>query len=86
MPARDVVLVRQVVYGEGAGIAGGFARYNRSSGKVVRYSMPAHVNVIRRYGKGLYLGTSEGISIVVDSKVEHLRFKVDLDGKYHIRH
>ncbi len=73
-------------YGEGAGVAEGIARYDRRSRKVIRYSIPAHVNVIRRFGNGLYLGTSEGISIMVDNKVEHLRFEVDLAGKYHIRH
>lgn len=82
---RDTIWLGLASYGEGAGIAGGLARYDRRSRKVVRYSIPAHVNVIRRFGNGLYLGTSEGISIILDSKVDQLRFEVDLDGKYHIR-
>jgi len=71
-------------YGEGASVAGGLVKYDRRSKRVTGYSMPALVNVIRSLGNRLFLGTSEGISIVVDDKVEHLRFEVDLDGKYHI--
>ncbi|HEX4841134.1 MAG TPA: hypothetical protein VFV60_03110, partial [bacterium] len=73
-------------YGEGATVAGAVATYDSRTGKVMRYSLPVHVNVIRRFENGLYMGTSEGISIVVDNKVEHLRFEVDVDGMYHIRH
>lgn len=75
-----------VMVREGSNLAGGLLRYDRRSGKIVRYFIPALVNVIRRLGNSLYLGTSEGIYVVVDSRVEHLRFEIDPGGGYRIRH
>ncbi len=69
---------------EGAAGPGGLARYDRRTREVLRYRIPAHVNVIRRFGDRLYLGTSDGIYVVADGKVEHVRLKVELGGKYSV--
>lgn len=72
-------------YGEGTLIPGGIVSYDRTSKKIVRHEIPRLINVIRRVGDRLYVGTVSGISVMAAGTWEHLQFERDLGGNYLLR-
>lgn len=72
---------------EGTPGSGGLAAYDISSGEFSAYDIPAVINVVRRVGDSLFMGTQNGIyTLSADGKVSFLGPRLDKDGKYQLRH
>lgn len=52
---------------------------------MTRYRVPAIVNVIRRAGDDLYLGTSDGLYILRNEALTRVAFVLDASGRYSVR-
>ena len=76
--------------GEGSTSSGGLARYDRATGTVKKYKVPAVINKILRTGDTLYLATTNGIYLVPvqhdkGDKLVHLEYTLNIDGRYSLR-
>ncbi len=76
--------------GEGSTSSGGVARYDRATGTVKKYKVPAVINKILRAGDALYLATTNGIYLVLVQndkgyKLVHLEYTLNIDGSYSLR-
>ena len=69
---------------EGSAVPGGLARIARRNGKVTKYNVPAIVRRIVSWNHSIYMGTSEGIFVLSQDKLNHLSFEPDLNGRYHL--
>ena len=76
--------------GEGSTSSGGLARYDRATGTVKKYKVPAVINKILRAGDTLYLATTNGIYLLLvhhdkGDKLVHLEYTLNIDGSYSLR-
>ena len=76
--------------GEGSTSSGGVARYDRATGTVKKYKVPAVINKILRAGDTLYLATTNGIYLLLvqhdkGDKLVHLDYTLNIDGSYSLR-
>jgi hypothetical protein len=76
-----VALARQP---EGSAMPGGLARIARRSGNVTKYDVPAIIRQIVRWNHSIYMGTSDGIFVWSEGKLNHLSFEPDLSGRYRL--
>lgn len=65
---------------EGAPYSGGLVSYDRKSGYVSSYPIRGMVNVIRKWGDRVYVGTSTGITIVSSGTITTATLNIDKDG------
>ncbi len=70
---------------EGETSPGGLAAYDPSSGEIKVYDVPAVINVVRRVGDSLFMGTQNGIyTLSVDGKVSFLGPRLNKEGEYQL--
>jgi hypothetical protein len=69
---------------EGAVMPGGLARIDRRSGKVTKFDVAAIIHRIVRWNRSIYMGTSEGIFVLSEGKLNHLSVAPDLNGRYRL--
>lgn len=70
---------------EGAPGSGGLAAYDISSGEISVYDVPAVINVVRRVGDSLFIGTEDGIyTLSADGEVAFWGPRLNKEGKYQL--
>ena len=79
---RDALWIGLASQPEGAQRPGGLARYDRESGVFTLYDIPAVVNVIRRYGQTLFVGTAAGVYALDATGLRHVALDFDVTGGY----
>lgn len=77
---RDAIWLALVHRGEYGDNSGGVLRWDRGSGKVTRFAMPAVTSVITRYRNKLYFATSDGIAALAGSRLRNFFVDYGLDG------
>ena len=78
----DAVWAGLVNYPEGADRSGGLIRYDLSSRSVTRYDVPDIVLTMIRHDNALFIGTSNGLYILRDSRFTRFRFEPNLAGDF----
>jgi hypothetical protein len=78
---QDALWVGLANQPEGAQRPGGLARYDRRSGAFEHYDIPAIVHVIRRYGRTLFVGTSNGVYALDGDTLRHVALDFDVTGQ-----
>lgn len=79
---KDYIWLGLVRHPEGEDFGGGLVRYSRKTGRISKYRVPEIVSVIRRVGKDLYLGTSDGLYVLTNNKLTHVTFVPGADWRY----
>lgn len=70
---------------EGAPYSNGLVGISRKNESLKRYDVPGMINAILRHGRLLYLGTSDGVTVLGKvNGIENLRWQIDMDGRYRV--
>ena len=68
---------------EGSVYPQGIAKISRKNKSVKLYKIPNLVNTIKRVGKAIYVGTTDGIVIYGDDgSTKYIKFSINMDGSY----
>ena len=78
----DAVWAGLVTYPEGADRSGGLIRYDFTTSTVTRYEVPDIALTMLRQNSALFIGTSNGLYILRNSRLTRFRFEPNLDGRF----
>lgn len=78
---QDSIWLGLAGHPEGSSYPGGLIRYDRRSGSFRNYDVPGIIYFIKKRADALWMGTTDGISILRKGRIESVIFTFDKDGR-----